>query len=131
MRANKKSYLFGVLVILLALLTKNVAGVICGFCNKDFILLERHTWRCKARVAQIDEINQINYQPLSPDATVVAQNDNNGVVTQVNQDIDPHENEKKDHKFRCYCGPEFKSLKGLKTQWRRSTIYQQIIMKIT
>ena len=29
MRANKKSYLFGVLVILLALVTKGVAEVIC------------------------------------------------------------------------------------------------------
>ena len=43
MRANKKSYLVGVLVILLPLLTKNVAGVICEFYNKDFISLGRHT----------------------------------------------------------------------------------------
>ena len=50
MRANKKSYLFGVLVILLVLLTKSVAGLICEFCNKDFISLGRHTWHCKARV---------------------------------------------------------------------------------
>ena len=55
MRANKKGYLFGVLVILLALLTKIVAGVIFEFCNKDFVSLGRHTWHCKARVTQIDE----------------------------------------------------------------------------
>ena len=54
-RANKKSYLFGVLVILLALLTKSLAGVIYEFCNEDFISLGRHTWRCKAKVTQIDE----------------------------------------------------------------------------
>ena len=33
----------------------------------------------------------------------------------MNQDIDPHENKKKDHKFCCYCGQEFKSLRGLNT----------------
>ena len=59
MRANKKGYLFGVLVILLALLTKIVAGVIFEFCNKDFVSLGRHTWHCKARVTQIDENIQI------------------------------------------------------------------------
>ena len=60
----------------------------------------------------------MNYQPLSPNATVVTQNDNNGVITQVNKDIDPHVNKKKDNKFRCYCGREFKSLRGLNTHWR-------------
>ena len=70
MRANKKSYLFGVLVILLVLLTKSVAGVIYEFCVKDFMSLGRHTWCCKARVTQIDENIQINYQPLSPNATM-------------------------------------------------------------
>ena len=31
---------------------------------------------------------------------------------------DPRENEKKDHKFRCYCWREFKSLRGLNTHKR-------------
>ena len=105
------------MVILLALLTKSVAVIICEFCNKDFISLGRYTWRCKARITQIDKNIQINYQPLSPDTTVVTQNDNSRVITQVNQDIDPHENEKK-HKFRCYCGCKFKSLRGLNTHRR-------------
>ena len=38
-----------------------------------------------------------------------------GVIMQVNQDTDSHENEKKDLKFHCYCGREFKSLRGLNT----------------
>ena len=33
----------------------------------------------------------------------------------MNQDIGPHENKKKDHKFRFCCGREFKSLRGLNT----------------
>ena len=61
----------------------------------DFISLGTHKWRCKARVAQFDENIQITCQPLSPNAKVVTQNDNHGVIKQVNQDIDPHENEKK------------------------------------
>ena len=71
MRANKKGYLFGVLVILLALLTKIVAGVIFEFCNKDFVSLGRHTWHCKAKTTQIDENIQINCQPLPSNATIL------------------------------------------------------------
>lgn len=70
----------------------------------DFISLGRHTWRCKARVTQIDENIQINCQPLSPNAKVVTQNDNNGVIKQVNQDINPHENEKKIINFVVIVG---------------------------
>ena len=115
MKADKKIYLFGVLIILLALLTKSVAGVICEFCNKDFLSLGRHTWRCKSRATQIDDHLR---QPLSPKATVVTQNENNGVIMQVNQDIDPYDNEKKVNKFRHYCGREFKSVRGLNTHRR-------------
>lgn len=117
MRANKKRYLLGVLVILLDLVTKSVAGVICKFCNKDFTPLGRHTWCCKARVTQIRENIQINYQPLSPNATILSQNNNNEITAHVNQD--PHENEKKYRIFRYYCGCEFKSLRGL-NKHRRS-----------
>ena len=106
------------MIILLAWLTRSVAGVICEFCNKDFISLGRHTWRCKSRAAQVDENIKINCPPLSSKATVVTQNENNEVITQVNQDIDPHENEKKVCKFRCYCGREFKSVRGLNTHRR-------------
>ena len=103
------------MIILLALLTKSVAGVICEFCNKDFLSLGRHTWRCKSRATQIDDHLR---QPLSPKATVVTQNENNGVIMQVNQDIDPHDNEKKVNKFRRYCGREFKLVRGLNTHRR-------------
>ena len=102
------------MVILLTQLTNSVTAVICEFCNNNFISLGKHTWRCKAKVTRIDENTQI-IQPLSTNATVPTQNDNNGVITQANQDIDPHENEKKDHKFCCYCGHEFKSLRVLNT----------------
>ena len=80
-------------------INKKCCWSLCIFCNKDLIPLERHTWCCKARVTQIHENIQINYQPLSLNATVVTQNDNNEITAHVNQD--PHENEKKDRIFRC------------------------------
>ena len=36
----------------------------------------------------------------------------------MNQCNDPHENKKKDHKFRCYCWREYKSLSDLNTHRR-------------
>ena len=29
-----------------------LAGVVCSFCGKDFVLLGRHAWRCKHRITQ-------------------------------------------------------------------------------
>ena len=91
------------MVILLTQLTNSVTAVICEFCNNNFISLGKHTWRCKAKVTRIDENTQI-IQPLSTNATVPTQNDNNGVITQANQDIDPHENEKKIINFVVIVG---------------------------
>ena len=71
----------------------------------------------------MDENTQI-IQPLSTNATVPTQNDNNGVITQAHQDIDPHENEKKYHKFCCYCGHEFKSLIVLNTHRQISFVWK-------
>ena len=40
------------------------------------------------------------------------------LITQVENTFDPLENENKDHKFRCYCGREFNTLRGLNTHRR-------------
>ena len=68
-----------------------------------------------ARITKIKESIEINYQPLSNNVTLVTQNDNMKEITQINHNIDPQENEKKEHVFRCYCGREFTSLRGLNT----------------
>ena len=46
-------------------------------------------------------------------------NNNNLLITQVENTFDPHENENKEHKFICYSGREFNTLiKGLNTHRR-------------
>ena len=44
-------------------------------------------------------------------------NNNNVLITQIENTFDPHENEN-EHKFRCYCGREFNTLRGLNTHRR-------------
>ena len=77
------------------------------FCNKDFISLGRHTWCCKARITTITAIIETNNQSLSPNTSLVTQNNNNVLITQVENTFDPYENENKEYKFRCYCVREF------------------------
>ena len=43
MRRKSWNYLFEVLILVLALTIKNVSDILCEFCNKDFISLERDT----------------------------------------------------------------------------------------
>ena len=80
------------------------------FCNKDFISLGRHTWCCKARITAITAIIETNNESLSPNTSLATQNNSNVLITQVENTFEPHENENKEHKFRCYCGREFYTL---------------------
>ena len=96
-------YLYITLILALVLVTKNVVGVTCEFCNKEFIHLSKQTWRCN--------------RSLISSESLVTVNDNNETITCVDQDLDP-ENEKSDHEFRCYCGRSFNSLRGLNTHRR-------------
>ena len=71
-------YLYITLILILVLITKNAVGVICEFCNKEFMHRSKHTWRCKSKITSI--------------ITVVTESTNQP-LTCVNQDFDPHENE--------------------------------------
>ena len=51
------------------------------------------------------------------------------LITQVEYTFDPHENENKDHKFRCYCGREFNTLRGLNTHRRPCFVGKTLDMK--
>ena len=42
--------------------------------------------------------------------------------------FDPHENEKRDHEFSCYCGHSFNSLRGLNTH--RRTCFVGLLIEI-
>ena len=74
------------------LITKNVPGISCEFCNKDFISLERLRWRCKARITTIAATIETNNQSLSPNTSLTTQNNNNKLITQVENTFEPHEN---------------------------------------
>ena len=71
-------YLYITLILILVLVIKNAVGGICEFCNKEFIHLSKHTWRCKSKITSI---------------TTVATESTNRPLTCVNHDFDPHENE--------------------------------------
>ena len=34
-----------------------LAGVVCSFCEKDFVSLGRHAWRCKQRIHRVERHN--------------------------------------------------------------------------
>ena len=51
------------------------------------------------------------------------------LITQVEYTFDPHENENKDHKFRCYYGREFNTLRGLNTHRRPCFVGKTLDMK--
>ena len=118
MRRKLWNYLFGVTILVLVFITKNVSGISCQFCNKDSISLGRHTWPCKARITAIAGTIETNNQSLSPNTSFATQNNNNDLITQVENIFDPHEKEDKDHIFRCYCGREFNTFRCLNTHKR-------------
>ena len=37
---------------------------VCWFCGKEFIMLGRHTWRCKERLNQNPSVNTVNQIPV-------------------------------------------------------------------
>ena len=107
-------YLYITLIHTLVLVTKNVAGVTCEFWNKEFIHLSKHTWHCKSKIISITTVGtESTNRPLTSNESRVTVNNKNEIITCVNQDFDPHEKEKGDHEFCCYCGRSFSSLRGL------------------
>ena len=52
---------------MLVVLTKNIAAITCEFCNRNFVLLERFTWRSKVKttVATVAAVMEANHQSPS------------------------------------------------------------------
>ena len=69
MRRKLWNYLFGVIILVLVFITKNVPGISCEFCNKDSVSLGRHIWRCKARITAIAGTIETNNRSLSPNTS--------------------------------------------------------------
>ena len=116
-----------IIVVLSTVSIKICDGVTCEFCFKDFKKLGRHTWRCPARVENRERVSETS--PVGNNASIVnlsnslvLLNTTNCNVDKRNNDFDPHENEKKDRMFKCYCGREFTTVRGLNVH-KRSCIY--------
>ena len=124
MRRKSWSYLLEVIIFVLVSTMKNVSGTSYEFCIKDFISLGRHAWRCKGRITTTTAIIETNNQSIFPNTSLATQNNNNDLITQAENTFDPHGNENKEHKFRCYRGREFNTLRGLNTH-RRSCIVKE------
>ena len=114
----------------MVLVTKNFVGITCEFCNKEFIHLSKHTWRCKSKITSITTVaTESTNRSLTSNKSIVAVNNNNEIITCVNQGFDLHEKEKGDHEFRRYCGRSFNSLKGLNTHRRTCFVGESIDVK--
>ena len=123
-----------ILVIIAVLSKGNKAGV-CEFCGKDFTVLGRHQWRCKARTfttVTIDYIpggsdtystttslhNANNRAIENETSSLVHHNDSdhNGETAANNEPVvEPEEN---NHNHQCYCGKSFKTFRGLNSHKR-------------
>lgn len=101
----------------------------CEFCQKDFKSLGRHKWRCQARVINRENAretsilnnNVINNLPTL-ETSLVNHNGENNPSQLFNNDYDPHEDDKKDRCYRCYCGRVFNSLRGFNIHRRTCNI---------
>ena len=123
-------YLYITLILILVLLTKIVVGDKCEFCNKELIHLSKHTWRCKSKITSIITVaTESTNRSLTSNESLVTVNHNNEIITCVNQDFDPHENQKRNHEFRCYFGRSFNSLRELNTQRKMCFVGESINVK--
>ena len=120
-------YLYVTLILLLVLVTKNVVGVTCEFC-KNFVNFL--TLRCKSKITSITTVaTESTNRPLTSNESLVTVNNNNEIITCVNQDFDSHEKENRDHEFRCYCRCSFNSFRGLNTHRRTCFVGESIDIK--
>ena len=87
--------------------------VICSFCNKDFVSLGRHSWRCGGRRTQ---------QQSSESDTRNFGNDQDSNFERSQLTIEPSLQQSSIdyniHHVYCGCGKKCKGLRGLKTHQR-------------
>ena len=77
-------------------------GVICNFCEKDFISINRHTWRCKSRISRNEGDH---YGDVRREAIEVLPVENINVISNSNE-------------LKCSCGKKCKGLRGLRSHQR-------------
>ena len=90
-----------------------------NFVIKNLYIFQSTLGIVNQKLHQLQQLTtESTNRPLTSNEARVTVNNNNEIITCVNQDFDPHEKEKRDHEFRCYCGRSFNLLRGLNTHWR-------------
>ena len=110
-------FLIGLLCLLLvkfALATK------CQFCNKDFISLNRHIWRCQSRITDTASAKQASTAPSFP---TCSNDDNTGRSTLNQASIPPLASDLE----TCVCGKRCKGRRGLAAHQRSCRAYKDLI----
>ena len=127
-----------ILGIIAVLRKGNEAGV-CEFCGKDFTVLGRHQWRCKAKTfttVTIDNIprgsdtystttspHSANNRAIENETSSLVHlndSDHNGETTANNEPVvEPEQN---NHDHQCYCGKSFKTFRDPNSHKRSSHV---------
>ena len=89
-----RSYILGAILTL----------VICSFCDKDFISIGRHSWRCQQKLR-----NHNHDELRTPQVNVVIENQS--TVSNCSY-------------VKCSCGKRCKGLRGLKTHQRSCRVIE-------
>ena len=120
---------------IIAVLSKGNEAGVCEFCGKDFTVLGRHQWRCKARTFTTITIDSIprgsdtystttsphsaNNRAIENEMSSLVHlndSDGNGETAANNEPmVEPEQN---NHDHQCYCGKSFKTFRGLNSHKR-------------
>ena len=84
-----------------------LTGVVCSFCEKDFVTLGRHSWRCKQRVNYAEQDHSAENTARQTPVT----NSPNVVVSSRTV-------------IKCCCGKVCKGARGLKMHQRSCRVIQ-------
>ena len=136
MKSRNRWYVNIVAILgIIAVLSKGNEAGVCEFCGKDFTVLGRHQWRCKARTfttVTIDKIprgsdtystttspHSANNRAIENEtSSLVHLNDSNhnGETAANNEPVvEPEQN---NHDHQSYCGKSFKTFRGLNSHKR-------------
>ena len=136
MKSRNRWYvnIVAILGIITVLSKGNEAGV-CEFCGKDFTVLSRHQWRCKARTVTTVTIDNIPRGSDTYSTTTIPHSANNRAIENETSHLvhlndsdyngetaanyEPvDEPEQSNHDRQCYCGKSLKTVRGLSSHKR-------------
>ena len=108
-------------IFLLLLCFKVISAVKCEYCNKDFISLGRHSWRCKARITSA--VNDQRYSSYNANfsgnnaSSNGLNNNKNQITTNTDTQI---------LYVKCVCGKLCKGRRGLTAHQRSCKVFRDI-----